>query len=415
MTKYEYLAKLEQLLAAMPQQERRDALDYYAEYFDAAGPDHEAETAEKLGDPETVARKILEGEGMAGEESSAGATPPPAGPSAGDTPPEDPAAGPVTRTGLHGPGLLALFVVILLLVALALALSAGALGFRGFGRDQEVSGATSSSTEEQTPAPTADTQVLAEESRSQATQSAAADDATASVQATSDWETAYDMTISKVDLELSNVDLTILVDDSVSAVTLRGSGVANDAVWVDQQELTRDAKLEVRLAAGASDGATLTLVLPGSAALQDLELKLTGGSAVVPDLTLNELEIDSLGATVQVGSITARQAELKEEADGSIEAAAVTAGEISLDATRGSVAVASVTVSRQLEVEAESGSVTATVQGAAADFRLEAENKGGSMTVNGETITGKVERAGNTSTSIEAECQSGTVTLSFTG
>ena len=41
MTKYEYLAKLEQLLSAMPQQERRDALDYYAEYFDAAGPDHE--------------------------------------------------------------------------------------------------------------------------------------------------------------------------------------------------------------------------------------------------------------------------------------------------------------------------------------------------------------------------------------
>lgn len=415
MTKYEYLAKLEQLLAAMPQQERRDALDYYAEYFDAAGPDHEAETAEKLGDPETVARKILEGEGMAGEESSAGATPPPVGPSAGGTPPEDPAAGPVTRTGLHGPGLLALFVVILLLVALALALSAGALGFRDFGRDQEVSGATSSSTAEQTPAPTADTQVLAEESQSQATQSAAADDATASVQATSGWETAYDMTISKVDLELSNVDLTVLVDDSVSTVTLRGSGVANDAVWVDQQELTRDAKLEVRLAAGASDGAALTLVLPGSAALQDLELKLTGGSAVVPDLTLNDLEIDSLGATVQVGSITARQAELKEEADGSIEAAAITADEISLDATRGNVAVTSVTVSRQLEVDAEGGSVTATVQGAAADFRLEAENKGGSMTVNGETITGKVERAGNTSASIEAECQSGTVTLSFTG
>ena len=412
MTKYEYLAKLEQLLSAMPQQERRDALDYYAEYVDAAGPDHEAETAEKLGDPETVARKILEGEGLTGEENTAEETSSAAS-AEGNITPEDPAAGPVTRTGLHGPGLLALFVVILLLVALALALSAGALGFRGFGRDREIS-ASGSTAAVATPVPTAEVQV-SEPTQSQTPQSAATDDGTASVQAASDWETAYDMTVSKVDLELSNVDLTVVVDDSVSAVTLRGSGVANDAVWVDQQELTRDAKLEVRLAAGASDSAALTLVLPGSAALQDLELKLTGGSAVVPDLTLNELEIDSLGATVQVGSITARQAELKEEADGSIEAAAVTAGEISLDATRGSVAVASVTVSRQLEVEAESGSVTATVQGAAADFRLEAENKGGRMTVNGETITGKVERAGNTSTSIEAECQSGTVTLSFTG
>lgn len=124
MTKYEYLAKLEQLLSAMPQQERRDALDYYAEYFDAAGPDHEAETAEKLGDPETVARKILEGEGLTGEENTTEETSS-AAPADGKIPPEDPAAGPVTRTGLHGPGLLALFVVILLLVALALALSAG--------------------------------------------------------------------------------------------------------------------------------------------------------------------------------------------------------------------------------------------------------------------------------------------------
>lgn len=412
MTKYEYLAKLEHLLADMPEQERRDALDYYAEYFDAAGPDHEAETAEKLGDPETVARKIREGAGASADEKAEGTTdaktaatlPPPA---------EDPAAGPVTRTGLHGPGLLVLFVVILLLVVLALALSAAATGFRGFGRDREVS-ISGSNVLTETPWPPTDIQVQ-EPTQTQTPQSAVTDEGTASVQATSDWETAYDMTISKVDLELSDVDLTILVDDSVSAVTLRGSGVADDAVWVDQQELTRNAKLEARLAAGAADGAALTLVLPGNAVLQNLELKLTGGSAVVPDLTLNELEIDSLGAAVQVGSITARQVELKEEADGSIETAAIAADEISLDATRGSVAVASVTVSRQLEVEAESGSVTATLQGAAAGFRLEAENKGGNMTVNGETITGKVERAGNTSASIEAECQSGTVTLGFTG
>lgn len=412
MTKYEYLAKLEHLLADMPEQERRDALDYYAEYFDAAGPDHEAETAEKLGDPETVTRKIREGAGASADEKAESTTdaktaatlPPPA---------EDPAAGPVTRTGLHGPGLLVLFVGILLLVVLALALSAAATGFRGFGRDREVS-ISGSNVLTETPWPPTDIQVQ-EPTQTQTPQSAATDEGTASVQATSDWETAYDMTISKVDLELSDVDLTILVDDSVSAVTLRGSGVADDAVWVDQQELTRDAKLEARLAAGAADGAALTLVLPGNAVLQNLELKLTGGSAVVPDLTLNELEIDSLGATVQMGSITARQVELKEEADGSIETAAIAADEISLDATRGSVAVASVTVSRQLDVEAENGSVTATLQGAAAGFRLEAENKGGNMTVNGETITGKVERAGNTSASIEAECQSGTVTLGFTG
>lgn len=412
MTKYEYLAKLEQLLSAMPQQERRDALDYYAEYFDAAGPDHEAETAEKLGDPETVARKILEGEGLTGEENTAEETSSAAS-AEGNIPPEDPAAGPVTRTGLHGPGLLALFVVILLLVALALALSAGALGFRGFGRDREIS-AFGSAAAVATPAPTAEVQA-SEPTQSQTPQSAATDDGTASVQATSDWENAYDMTVNKVDLELSNVDLTVVVDDSVSAVTLRGSGVSDDALQVNQQELTRNAKLEVRLTAGATDGAALTLVLPGNAVPRSLELKLYGGSAVVPDMTLDELEVDSLASVVTVGNITARQVELQEESDGTVTAAAVTADEISLNATRGSVTADQVKVDRQLEVDVEGGNATVTVQGKAADFYLETENENGTLTVDGEEKIGKTSQPGNTGVSIEVDCQGGTANLSFTG
>ena len=54
------MQSLEKLLAALPAEERRDALDYYDEYFDAAGPDREAETLAELGSPEEVAQKILE-------------------------------------------------------------------------------------------------------------------------------------------------------------------------------------------------------------------------------------------------------------------------------------------------------------------------------------------------------------------
>lgn len=39
MTRQEYMQQLAALLAAMPEAERRDALDYYEEYFDAAGPE----------------------------------------------------------------------------------------------------------------------------------------------------------------------------------------------------------------------------------------------------------------------------------------------------------------------------------------------------------------------------------------
>lgn len=44
MTRQEYMQQLAALLAAMPEAERRDALDYYEEYFDAAGPEKEAQT-----------------------------------------------------------------------------------------------------------------------------------------------------------------------------------------------------------------------------------------------------------------------------------------------------------------------------------------------------------------------------------
>lgn len=71
MRKYAYLAQLEELLAALPPQERQDALNYYEEYFDAAGNENEEKTAEELGDPATVARKILEEEGAVETEGAA--------------------------------------------------------------------------------------------------------------------------------------------------------------------------------------------------------------------------------------------------------------------------------------------------------------------------------------------------------
>lgn len=64
MRKYAYLARLEELLAALPAQELQEALNYYEEYFDAAGNENEEKTAEELGDPANVARNILEGEGI---------------------------------------------------------------------------------------------------------------------------------------------------------------------------------------------------------------------------------------------------------------------------------------------------------------------------------------------------------------
>ena len=86
MKKYEYLSELEKRLSALPADARRDALNYYEEYFDAAGPDNEDATAAELGDPAEAARKILEGEGLTPDadpdapESARGGAVPPAAP-----------------------------------------------------------------------------------------------------------------------------------------------------------------------------------------------------------------------------------------------------------------------------------------------------------------------------------------------
>uniref|UniRef100_UPI004025225D DUF1700 domain-containing protein n=1 Tax=Faecalibacterium sp. TaxID=1971605 RepID=UPI004025225D len=60
MTRTAFLAALEQFLAPLPEAERKDALSYYEDYLDAAGPENEARAIAELGTPEEVAHKILE-------------------------------------------------------------------------------------------------------------------------------------------------------------------------------------------------------------------------------------------------------------------------------------------------------------------------------------------------------------------
>lgn len=58
MSKQEFLYRLETLLMDLPKDERDDALDYYEQYFEAAGPEREQEVIRELGSPEKVSRMI---------------------------------------------------------------------------------------------------------------------------------------------------------------------------------------------------------------------------------------------------------------------------------------------------------------------------------------------------------------------
>ncbi len=58
MRREQFLRELEALLGDIPELERQEALQYYQDYFDDAGPENEAKVMEELGSPAKVAQTI---------------------------------------------------------------------------------------------------------------------------------------------------------------------------------------------------------------------------------------------------------------------------------------------------------------------------------------------------------------------
>lgn len=61
MNRAEFMSCLERLLADLPYEERQEALNFYDNYFEDAGPEREWEVILELGSPREVADEILRG------------------------------------------------------------------------------------------------------------------------------------------------------------------------------------------------------------------------------------------------------------------------------------------------------------------------------------------------------------------
>ena len=59
MTKVEYLSKLDKYLRKLPKEDYQEAMDYFSEYFEEAGPENEAQVIAELGTPKEAARDII--------------------------------------------------------------------------------------------------------------------------------------------------------------------------------------------------------------------------------------------------------------------------------------------------------------------------------------------------------------------
>lgn len=59
MTRTEYLKELEGHLKRLHEEDFREAMDYFTEYFDEAGSEREEEVIYELGSPKESAREII--------------------------------------------------------------------------------------------------------------------------------------------------------------------------------------------------------------------------------------------------------------------------------------------------------------------------------------------------------------------
>lgn len=395
MTKYEYLAKLEQLLSSLPEQERRDAMNYYEEYFVSAGPEKEAETIRELGTPEEAARKILEGSDAVPPESGAPAY----------------TAQPAAAVPRHGRIPTALWVVLGVVVGLVLLfgllVALGGLVFaRSTTASTEVVGSGSSTV---LPQPTAPADPAAQGGSSSTGE-------TGAVTGTADnWQASLGSDLRKLDMKVNNGDLAVVLDPAATEFTLQVNGL-------DQSILrTRadDGGLNVQLGPqGNQQGHlfTATLTIPDTGVLQDLDVSLSSADLDLPDMTLDELEISLNAGDVQAGEISARSISLETNA-GNIDAAACQADEVSLETNAGRIEAARVQPGRELEVSSNAGEITASLTGTASDYTLQAEVLAGSLTYDGTSYSSLAQqlRQGTGAVEIDVECAAGQIDLSFPG
>lgn len=405
MTKYEYLAELERLLAALPEQERRDAMNYYEEYFVSAGPEKEAEAIRDLGTPQQAAQKILEEAGVAAAPA-----------------PEAPQAAPAAKKGLPAAAKVALAVAGALAAVVLLAVLLGGALFANIAPAQSsVQGITqndpSATATPQAPAVQSTTPPAASaESGAPATAQAPVSGQTVTGTA-GEWQVTLGSGLYKFDLELGCGDLQVVLDPNAAQSTLLVQGL-DQSQYQSREEDFGEIKVVLgsRARQQSDQRFTATLTVPDDGALQELDLSLNAGSITLPDLTLDELDVELNAGDVTAGNVTARNISVETNA-GNFTAAALSGDEVSLETNAGSIEAAQVQPGRELEVSTHAGNVTVALTGTSADYNLEAEGRAGTLTYDGAVYSGLTNtfRLGSGPVHIETEVAAGQITVSFLG
>lgn len=395
MTRQEYMQQLAALLAAMPEAERRDALDYYEEYFDAAGPEKEAQTIQELGSPQNVAEKIWEGTG------AQFGTPMP-----DNSMPEQGSRRRKSPVWIVLAILAILIVVLLVFIGsfkivtkyqYSIAESATAEEVP----PQETTGEATENMDESTDENT-ETAITKESAKSEST------NRLESSTMTLDAKQAQTMV-----LDLDCGEVAFVRSNAADEITLRFENFYSD--WLertlDESGFSVRYKIPKGYISGSDPTPTLSIALP-EIELEQIELNLNPGSA-----DLGTLKAKSIQADLALGSLYADELQTGQLdatlALGSAELGTVQAERVTIENAQGDVTISRLVGASQVQVTDQLGNIALTLGEKADGYSVQAACGLGSITVSGAKQASPYSANSKAANAVILDAALGDITLNF--
>lgn len=395
MTRQEYMQQLAALLAAMPEAERRDALDYYEEYFDAAGPEKEAQTIQELGSPQNVAEKIWEGTG------AQFGTPMP-----DNSMPEQGSRRRKSPVWIVLAILAILIVVLLVFIGSFIIVTKYQYSIAESATAEEVppqetTGGTTENMDESTDENT-ETAITKESAKSESTN-----------RLESSTMTLDAKQVQTMVLDLDCGEVAFVRSNAADEITLRFENFYSD--WlertVDESGFSVRYKIPKGYISGSDPTPTLSIALP-EIKLEQIELNLNLGSA-----DLGTLKAKSIQADLALGSLYADELQTGQLdatlALGSAELGTVQAEHVTIENAQGDVTISRLVGASQVQVTDQLGNIALTLGEKTDGYSVQAACGLGSITVSGAKQASPYSANSKATNAVILDAALGDITLNF--
>ena len=399
MNKQTYLAKLAQLLAPLPEQERQDALNYYEEYFDAAGPEAEDATAAELGDPADAARKILEGEGLTLDSTApaaAGESDHAAGTAAQDTA-AHPAGETAAKPASHGPAAIPpVMGVLLALAAVLVVVCVLLIGFFGVRRsslsntaETFVVSAAEQSQDADPTTETPDSENVEESGTAAEGSSDPVDDNNPHTMGMS----FGSITPQDAVLDIDYGRLTIVIDPGATSAALHCENIYSkrfDFTYTENEPLTIRYKVPANCDLSSEPEPEFVLSVPDADAFHFKALTIHSAMSDVEFDNNETITADSIELDLAMGDFTCSTVQTENfyaaVSMGNFTGGLVLADSFTADVAMGNFDLGVLEGAKTCHVNAGMGNIGLTVDGKADDYTLDLQASMGDVAFNGKPL-----------------------------